>query len=95
MVFKVPASKQSVGQDQFTFEIGEDEFSIKKAKFISIGQLELLESNATAALNFFGEPGTKQGIAVRTLEREQFQALVEAWREDSEVTSGESPASAS
>lgn len=95
MAFQVPASKASIGQDQFTFgpEDG-TEFSVKKAKFLTIGKLESLESSTAASINFFGDEGTRAGDYVRSLDREQFEVLVEAWRDDSEVSAGESQASA-
>lgn len=95
MGFQVPASKASKGQDQFEFTIGTATFSVTKAKFVPIGELERLEVDGNAALAFFGAEGTKQGAAVRGLDSEQFSALVQAWNDDSEISSGESLASAS
>jgi hypothetical protein len=99
MTFEVPASKASIGQDVFKFKIPgrSGEFSVKRAKFLSVGDAEALETpdNASVVLDLFGKKGTKQGDAVRTLDTEQFQALVDAWQADSDVTLGESEASAS
>jgi len=97
MAFEVPASKASVGQDKFTFKIDGKQFSIKKAKYLTIGEAEALESpeSSTVVLDIFGRRGTKQGDAVRSLDQEQFAALVEAWKLDSGVGVGESGASSS
>lgn len=91
MVFAVPASKASRGQDKFEFSIPgtEGKFAVKKMKFVQIGVLAAVQDDGELALNFFSGATKKQSEAVRTLETEQFQALVEAWRDDSEVTAGE------
>lgn len=99
MTFEVPESKASKGQDQFPFTIPghPGKFSIKKAKYLTIGQAEALEApeSASIVLDVFGKAGTKQGDAVRSLDQDQFKALVAAWQADSDVTLGESKASAS
>lgn len=97
MTFTVPESKRSKGQDEFTFEIAGKQYAIKKAKFLTIGEAEALESpeSSTVVLDIFGRKGTKQGDAVRSLDQEQFSALVEAWKLDSGVGVGESGASSS
>lgn len=97
MVFEVPESKRSVEQDVFPFKIGSKTYKIKRAKFLSIGDAETLESpdSATVVLDMFGVKGTPQGDAVRSLDAEQFEALVEAWKQDSGVGVGESEASSS
>lgn len=97
MTFKVPESKASKGQDRFEFEIEGKSYSIRKAKFLSVGDAERLENpeSASVVLDLFGKAGTKAGDAVRGLDQEQFSALVEAWQADSKVTLGESAASAS
>jgi len=94
MGFQVPPSKASKGQDKFEFGPGSgSEFSVKKAKFCKIAQLEKIEQGGAAAIDFFGAAGTKQGDFVRDLDRDQFQTLIEAWQDDSNVTAGESQAS--
>lgn len=96
-MFEVPESKASKGQDQFAFKIAGKPYSIKKAKYLTIGQAEALETpeSSSVVLDVFGKAGTKQGDAVRSLEQEQFKSLVAAWKEDSGVSPGESEASAS
>lgn len=95
MAFQVPASTATKGQDRFEFEIGGKAFSVKKAKFVPIEELIDVESSGLASVAFFAGDSDAQGKAIRGLDREQFSALVVAWREDSEVTAGEAPASAS
>jgi hypothetical protein len=95
MVYEVPASKASVGQSDFQFTIGGKPYKVRKLKFLTIGQAEALEApdSVSVVLDLFGKVGTKQGDAVRSLDKEQFEALVEAWQSDSGVSVGESEAS--
>lgn len=97
MTYEVPASRASIGQADFEFKIGGKSYKIRRLKFLSIGQAEALESpdSVSVVLDLFGRAGTKQGDAVRSLDKEQFEALVEAWQADSDVTLGESVASSS
>lgn len=88
MAFQVPASKASKGQDQFEFQIGSKTHKVKRAKFVPISTLSEMESNTVRLVEFFGP-------AAADLDRDQFAALVQAWRGDSELTAGESPASSS
>jgi hypothetical protein len=94
MVYEVPASKASKDQDQFPFKIGAKTFKVKKAKYLSAGQLEDLTSgDMTRILDTFGARGTAIGDAVRSLEIEQLTDLANAWTADSGLASGESQAS--
>jgi hypothetical protein len=95
MAFQVPASKKSIGQDKFEFEIDGETHSITRAKFLSIGtQLSLDSADAQERITIlFGEPGSKLGDAVRGLDSDQFDALMDAYNEDSDVAPGESQGS--
>lgn len=95
MTFEVPPSKASIGQDEFKFTIGGDEFAVRKLKYLPIGTRADIGDDSDALLEFFAPNGTKQGDAVRGLDAEQFEALTTAWQKDSDVTLGESEASAS
>ena len=97
MTFEVPASKASIEQDIFKFSIPgiKGEFSVRRLKFIPIGQRNEIAFDQEAILDLFGAKGTKQGDAVRSLDEEQYDALVKAWQDDSEITAGESEASSS
>lgn len=97
MTFQVPASKASKGQDKFEFEIGSQKFAIRRLKFLTLGQQEVINApgrtDSDVLDTVFGDASTKCGKAVRGLDSEQFDALYEAWAEDSEVSPGESSAS--
>lgn len=97
MAFQVPPSKKSKGQDKFEFEIDGKKHSIPRAKFLSIGtQLSLDTADAQERITIlFGKPGSALGDAVRGLDSDQFDALMEAYNDDSEVTPGESQGSSS
>ena len=94
-MFEVPASKASEGQDRFEFTVPGKvgKFSVKKLKFLSVGKRDEIGDGGRAMLEFFREGSAKQGDAVRALDEEQFNALVNAWQSDSGVTLGESGAS--
>jgi hypothetical protein len=96
MTFQVPPSKASKGQDKFTFKIGDETYTVKKAKFLTVGEAERInrpDRTDTDVLDLFGPVGSKVGDAVRGLDEAQFEALMDAWTEDSAVTPGESEAS--
>jgi hypothetical protein len=97
MTFEVPASKASIEQDVFKFSIPGHKtmFSVKRLKFLSVGQRESIGDDTATILDLFGAKGTKQGDAVRSLDEEQFDALSKAWQDDSKITLGESEASSS
>lgn len=99
MSFKVPESKRSIGQNLFTFEVPGDatEYTIPKAKYMTVGQVELLAGSPgdikiTDVLSVLGQ-NEPAAAAVRTLDVEQMQALMTAWQEDSGLVLGESSAS--
>jgi hypothetical protein len=98
MVYEVPASKRSIKQNQFQFKVpgNRKTFSIQKAKYMTVGQIETLsnkggEVQLTDILDILGQGEARE--AVLTLEQEQMMALFEAWQADSGLTMGESSAS--
>jgi len=95
MTFEVPEANASKEQDQFAFKVPGNAaaFKVKRLKFLSVEKAEELESDGGALFEFFGKKGTKQGTALRSLDREQWRALVQAWQADSGVDLGESGAS--
>lgn len=95
MTFEVPEANASKEQDKFQFKIPghAGTFSVKRLKFLTVAQAEEVESDSNALFEFFGKQGTKQGTALRSLDRQQWKALVEAWQRDSGVDLGESAAS--
>lgn len=101
MTFVVPKSKASIKQNRFDFQIGSKKFSVPLLKYIDgekVDQMAEAEGKGgiaaiAAAYGLFGDPGTPAGIAVRTLDQEQLEALTNAYMEASGVTVGESSAS--
>ena len=98
MTYEVPASKRSIKQNQFTFKVPGDRktYSIPKAKYMTIGQVEALatkggEVQLTDLLDILGQGDARD--AVRTLDQEQMMNLLEAWQADSGLSVGESSAS--
>ena len=99
MTFEVPASKRSHKQNQFTFKVPGDRktYGIPKAKYLTVGQVELMAARGdkdlqiTDVLELLGQGEARE--AVRTLDVEQLQALMAAWQEDSNLQMGESSAS--
>jgi hypothetical protein len=99
MPFEVPASKRSIKQNRFTFKVPGDRkvYSIPKVKYLTMGQIETLAAKGdtqldiTTILDLVGEGDARE--AVRTLDHEQLQALMEAWQQDSGLELGESSAS--
>ena len=95
MVYQVPPSKASKDQNKFKFEIDGEKFEIVKLKFLPVGVVEkMADSEVPESVKMllpFPEGPVRD--AVRTLDREQFQGLVEAYRDDSGISVGESSAS--
>lgn len=96
-MFEVPAAKRSKGQDRFRFAVPghEGQFAVRKLKFLSVGEREEIADGGPGMIAFFCGSTAKQREAVRSLDEEQFNALVSAWQDDSQVSMGESPASSS
>jgi len=94
MVYKVSYDKKSIDQDKFEFELDGKTYKIKKAKYLNGREaLALVGGNLDATYNLFGEEGTELGDAVREVPIDAFRDLVNAWAEDSDMTTGESQAS--
>lgn len=96
MTYQVPESKRSLEQNQFHFLIGDVEYTIPKAKFLTTRQVEKLSSvqgDLTIAdiLDLFDASDASD--AVRDLDTEQLQGLLVAWQADSDLTVGESSVS--
>lgn len=97
MVFEVPTAKRSLKQNIFEFKVGSKTFNVPKFEYLPVGVLETIESAADDAigpyLDVFGKKGTPAGDAVRSLDKDQLTALINAWQADSDVTVGESEGS--
>lgn len=98
MVYKVPESKKSIGQNMFEFELPDGAvYAIPKAKYLSAGEIEQLamspdDLKITDILDLLGQTEAASA-AVRLLDIEQLMGLMTAWQEDSGLTMGESSAS--
>lgn len=96
-MFEVPAAKRSVKQNLFEFKIGTKTYSVPKFEHLSVGVLEAVEAAGDNAigpyLSVFGEKDSPIGKAIRTLDKDQLAALLQAWQADSGLTVGESEAS--
>jgi hypothetical protein len=97
-MYVVPESKRSLAQNQFEFTAPDGvTYRIPKAKYMKTGDVERLAAmgdqnvKITDLLDLFGEGAAAK--AVRELDVEQLQGLMEAWQQDSGITVGESSAS--
>lgn len=97
MVYQVPASKASIKQNQFRFQVPGDKrtYSLPKMQFLPVGVVseasKLAEPTLFDFLTFFGNgPAAK---AVKGLDKDQLSHLTDAWMKDSGVKLGESSAS--
>lgn len=101
MTYSVPASKRSLAQNRFEFTLpGEKtKHSIPLAKYLSTGQIEEIakqdQVGLVEILGIFDEKDVpkKTRDAVRTLDQEQLEGLMQAWQQESGITVGESSAS--
>lgn len=98
MVFQVPESKRSLHQNQFEFQLPGDDtiFRVPKAKYLTSGEVEKLSDKASIAftdiLSIFGKDEAA-ALAIRELDTEQLEALMEAYTDASGMSLGESSAS--
>jgi hypothetical protein len=93
-MFEVPNHKKSAKQDRFEFSIDGAAFSVKRLKFVPMGERATFNDGGNA-LEFFSGTTKKQHDAIHGLIEDEWDALVAAWQQDSDVTLGESEASAS
>jgi hypothetical protein len=97
MVYEVPAAKRSIKQNVFEFKVAGKTYSVPKFEYLPVGVLEGIESAAADAigpyLSVFGEKDSPIGKAIRSLDKDQLTALIQAWQSDSDVSVGESEGS--
>lgn len=90
MAFQVPESKRSIGQNEYSYTIGDKTYTVTAAKFMTGFQLEaVLSGNLSVIYDVFGEKDTPHGDAVRGLDLEQFEALVSDWAGSDGLNLGE------
>lgn len=93
MPFEVPASKKSIAQNRFEFTLDDRTYSIPLLKFATVEAAEALEEDRTVRAVMLACETEEAADAVRSLDGEQFNALVSAWAEASGITVPESLAS--
>lgn len=92
-MFQVPTSKKASKGNRFAFSLGDESFTIPLLTFAPVEAAEHFEAgrNVAGILACCGNEAARD--AVRSLDGEQFGALLSAWQESSGVTPGESEAS--
>lgn len=93
MPFDVPASKKSIKQNRFEFTLEGETHSIPLLKFAPVEAVENFELNRNVAAILACCENEAARNAVRSLDSEQFDALMEAWYKASGISVGESSAS--
>ena len=88
-MFKVPASKKSIKQNRFEFELDGRQYDIPLLKFAPVAAAELLEQGKQIAALMMMLNDDSAAEAVRSLDGDQFGALMDAWAEASGVDAGE------
>lgn len=92
-MFQVPESKKSIAQNRFEFEHDGKTYSLPLLKFAPVEAAEAFENGRNVAgILACCENEAAQDV-VRSLDGDQFGALMDAWSEASGVEPGESPAS--
>lgn len=95
MAFSVPESKRSIKQNRFEFKVGTKSYSIPKLNYLPVESMESFEGdNPTPIRGLLAACDNDAAKdALRKLDGEQIEALMNAWQEASGVTVGESSAS--
>lgn len=93
MPFQVPQSKKSIRQNRFEFDIDGTTYSIPLLKYAPVEAAEAFENDKPIRALMLAANDKAAADIIRSLDGEQFQALMDAWTEASDVTPGESPAS--
>ena len=93
MAFKVPASKRSIKQNRFEFEVDGKKYDIPLLKFLPVAAAEAFEAGRNIEGILAGADTDRARDAIRSLDSEQVEGLMDAWQEASGVEAGESSAS--
>lgn len=93
-MFKVPESDSKKPENRFEFELNGKTYSVPKFSFATLEAAILFDQGryAEGVLESIDDPEVR--AIVRALNKDQFQALDEAWSEASRVSPGESEGSA-
>ena len=93
MTFSVPASKKSIKQNRFEFEIGGEKYDVPLLKFAPVGAMEAFEADKNTTGMILVADSERARDAIRTLDGSQIEGLMKAWGEASDITPGESQGS--
>jgi hypothetical protein len=93
MPFDVPTSKKSIRQNRFEFTLDGKTFSIPLLKFAPVEAAEAFEQNRNVAGILLCCENDEARDAIRSLDGDQFGALIDAWKKASGIGTGESEAS--
>lgn len=94
-MYEVPDPKKSIAQNQFPFKIGEKEFHLPRAKFMTGRQADSIEDSDGITEIFSKIADKRTADALLDLPMEHIEGLFEAWQKDSGVNLGESASSES
>lgn len=95
MAFSVPESKRSIAQNRFEFEVAGTTYDIPQLKYLPVESMESFEGADPTPIRGLLAACDNDGAknAIRKLDGEQLEALMNAWQEASGVKVGESSAS--
>lgn len=93
MAYQVPKSKASIKQNRFEFEVDGKTYDIPQMKYLSIGSVEAFENEHPIQGLIMASDNEDARAALRSLEGDQLEGLMEAWQKESGVSVGESEAS--
>lgn len=93
MTFQVPTSKKSIQQNRFPFTVDGKTYSIPLLKYAPVEAAEAFENDKPIRALMLAANDQTAADAIRSLDGEQFQALMDAWTEASGISPGESQAS--
>lgn len=95
IMYEVPDIKKSIGQDKFEFKIGTKTYAIPRLKLLSTRQMMDLEKLNELEILAFIAPTKAAKDALLDLPIGALEDLMNAWREDSGISLGESEGSPS
>lgn len=91
-MFEIPESKRAKPENRFEFELAGKDFTIPLLKFAPVEASEHFEAQRQVAGIIACCENDAAKDAIRSLDGEQFGALMAAWQEASGITVGESRA---
>lgn len=92
-MYQVPQSKKSIKQNRFEFKVEGKTYSIPLLKHLPVKAAELFENDRPIAGLLAGADSDTARDAIRSLDSDQLEGLMQAWQEASGIEAGESSAS--